>query len=68
MEGIGYDNQEYVKGLIATAVPVFDARGRMRAAVSVNAPAGRSGPEESQRHIVALRQASQALSSAYSES
>ena len=67
-EGIGYDNQEYVRGLIATAVPVVDARGRMRAAVSVNAPAGRSGPEEKLRHIDALREASQALSNAYSQS
>lgn len=67
-EGIGHDNQEFVKGLIATAVPVFDAKGRMRAAVSVNAPAGRSGPEEKLRYIDVLRQASEALSNAYSQS
>lgn len=64
---VSHDNQEFVKGLIATAVPVFDSRRRMRAALSVNAPAGRSGPEEISRHIDALRHASEILSKDYSK-
>lgn len=59
---IGYDNEEFVRGLIGTAVPVFDTAGRMRAAVSVNVPAGRAGPEERERHIKALKHAATILS------
>lgn len=66
-EGVGHDNQEFVKGLVAAAVPVFDTRRRIRAALSVNAPEGRRGPEAKQRHIDVLRQAADALSMMFSQ-
>lgn len=61
-EKVGCDNEEYVHGLIAIAVPVFDAKGRICSALSINAPAARYSIKEIQRHIETLRQAARALS------
>jgi IclR family acetate operon transcriptional repressor len=40
-EGVGIDNQEFLAGLVAVAVPVRDAAGRTVAAVAVHGPAAR---------------------------
>lgn len=65
-EGVGHDNQEFVKGLVAAAVPVLDSRRKIRAALSVNAPEGRRSVEAKRRHIDVLRRAATALSEMYS--
>lgn len=57
------DNQEFLPGLVAVAVPVVDDRGRVCAAISVNAPATRMSVESAAPHVQALRRASSALSS-----
>lgn len=58
---LGTDDEEYVHGLIAIAVPVFDLKGRLCSALSINAPAARYSIKEIQRHVETLRQASRAL-------
>ncbi|CAM5487844.1 Acetate operon repressor OS=Afipia felis OX=1035 GN=iclR_4 PE=4 SV=1 [Afipia felis] len=58
---LGTDNEEYVHGLIAIAVPVFDTKGRLCSALSINAPAARYNIKEIQQHVETLRQASRAL-------
>jgi len=59
---LGCDNQEFVEGLVAVAAPVFDGRGRMVAAVSINAPATRLRLDRKERYVDALRRAAGGLS------
>lgn len=60
---VSADNQEYIEGLTALAVPILDARGRMIAAVSVNGPSTRLRLEDRDRYVEALRRAAQELRS-----
>lgn len=55
------DNQEYIEGLVAIAVPVFDKRGKMIAAVSVNGPASRVCLDDQERYLLSLRRAAEDL-------
>lgn len=55
--GYSMDREEFVIGLIAVAVPVFDARGAIRAAVAVHAPTTYLAPSQAQGMLPALRQA-----------
>jgi len=52
---LGIDNEEYMAGLIAVAVPVRDRRGRVAAAIAVHAPAARMSLEAALGHEAALR-------------
>lgn len=55
------DNQEYIEGLVAIAVPVSDKKGKMIAAVSVNGPASRICLDERERYLLSLRRAAEDL-------
>lgn len=54
---LGIDNEEYMAGLIAIAVPVRDRRGRVVAAIAVHAPAARMSLEAALTHEEVLREA-----------
>lgn len=54
-EGVGIDNQEFLAGLVAVAVPVRDARGRTIAAVAVHGPAARFPLERAHECVPRLR-------------
>ena len=58
---LGIDNEEYMAGLIAVAVPVRDRRGRVVAAIAVHAPAARMSLQAAQGHEAALREAATAV-------
>lgn len=64
---IGTDNEEYLYGLVATAVPVFDGN-RMCAAVSINGPVGRVVAPARPDHVKALRRVSAELSAFFQRS
>lgn len=55
--GFARDREEFVGGLIAIAVPVRDAQGAVRAAVSVHAPTARMTMEQAEARIGRLRAA-----------
>lgn len=59
------DNQEFLPGLVAIAVPIFDSRRTMCAALSLNAPVGRMSIESSTRHVTVLQAAALSLSSLF---
>lgn len=44
--GMGIDNEEFVRGMIAVAVPVFGEQGRIVAAIACHAPTARLGLNE----------------------
>lgn len=58
---VSIDNQEYIDGLVAIAVPVLNRRGKMIAAVSVNGPASRICLKEQERYLIPLKHAAEQL-------
>ena len=61
-QGYSVDNEEFITGLVAVAVPVRDRGGEMRAAVAVHAPVARMSLESMLTHLPALRHAAQRMS------
>ncbi len=59
--GCSVDREEFVLGLIAVAVPVFDAHGRARAAVAVHAPSARMALDVALTKLGALRDAAERM-------
>ena len=55
--GVGIDNQEFLAGLVAVAVPVLDSTGRTLAAVAVHGPAARFPLERALEWVPRLRTA-----------
>ena len=60
--GFATDREEFVVGLVAIAVPVRDAQGVVRAAVSVHAPTARLSIDSAASQIELLRRASTRMS------
>ena len=55
--GYSEDRQEFIPGLVAIAVPVFDASNELRAAVAMHAPTSRVNSDEALAMLPALRKA-----------
>jgi len=60
--GCSVDREEFVLGLIAVAVPVFDAQGRVRAAVAVHAPSARMTLDVALTKLSELQEAARKMS------
>ncbi len=60
-EMVGTDDEEFLAGLSAIAVPVTDPRGQVCAAVAVHAPTARMNIAQARVHLPALRRAARAL-------
>jgi IclR family acetate operon transcriptional repressor len=60
-EMVGTDEEEFLAGLSAIAVPVLDRRGRICATVAVHAPTARMNIPQARAHLPALRRAAAAL-------
>ncbi len=65
--GVGTDNEEYLAGMVAIAVPVFDQDTNIYHTVAVHAPTIRISFQRLLRFLPALRRATSALSDLYSE-
>lgn len=59
--GIGIDNEEFVRGMIAVAVPVRDKQGTVVAAIACHAPAARVSLDEMLTGIPHLHEAATAI-------
>lgn len=64
-EGVGYDNEEFLTGMVAIAVPVFDKSNRVCFTVAVHAPTTRKRLDDLRQYIPSLRKAAAALASSY---
>lgn len=64
-EGVGYDNEEFLKGMVAVAVPVFDLSNRICFTVAVHAPTIRKQIDDLRHCIPSLRRAATALAHCY---
>ena len=60
--GYAVDNEEYINGMVALAVPVTDAAGRLYATVSFHAPAMRVSFDALLDHLSSLQEAGTRLS------
>ena len=65
--GIGIDNEEFVRGMSAVAVPVRDAQDRVMAAVACHAPTARLMLDDLLRAVPVLQGAAQSMSAVLAE-
>ena len=59
--GIGIDNEEFVRGMIAVAVPVRDREGKLVAAIACHAPSARVSLDELMGNVPQLRAAAERM-------
>lgn len=59
---VGIDDEEFVDGMVAVAVPINDNKGRMVAALAFHAPAVRMDITKARTYLPILRKAALALS------
>jgi DNA-binding IclR family transcriptional regulator len=64
-EGVGYDNEEFLSGMVAIAVPVFDKSNRVCFTVAAHAPTTRMHLDDLRQYIPSLRKAATALAASY---
>lgn len=66
-DGFGTDEEEFVEGMVAVAVPVLDGQGRLAATLATHAPAQRMSLETAKGHLPALREAAGKLANLLKE-
>lgn len=59
---VGVDDEEFVDGMVAVAVPINDSKGRMVAALAFHAPSVRMNLQKARTYLPILRKATEALS------
>jgi IclR family transcriptional regulator, acetate operon repressor len=59
--GVGTDNEEFMEGMSAAAVPVYDSRGRIFATVAVHGPVSRLPLSRAVSFVPALKRAARAI-------
>ena len=64
-QGIAFDHEEFIDGMIAIAVPVFDNKNRICFTVAVHAPTTRQTIESLSEYIPSLHHAADALAESY---
>lgn len=64
-EGVGFDNEELLTGMVAVSVPVFNLAKRICFTVAVHAPTNRKSLDDLREYVPALRRAAAALSASY---
>ncbi len=64
-EGIGIDNEEFMAGMVAVAVPVFNDSNDICFTVAVHAPTVRKPLEALRQYVPSLRQAAAAMAATY---
>ncbi len=60
--GYAVDDEEFMEGMVAVAVPITDTRDRLLATLSFHAPVQRMSLEKALRHLPRLRTAAEELS------
>lgn len=59
------DDQEFLAGVVALAVPIRNRRGEIRAALAVQAPAARMTAAEAERHLPRLREVAEQIARSF---
>lgn len=64
-QGFAIDDQEFLAGVVAIAVPIANRRGEIRAGLAVQAPEARMTAADAERHLPVLREAAARLSHSF---
>ena len=64
-QGFALDDQEFLAGVVALAVPIVNRRGEIRAGLAVQAPEARLSAAAARQHLPRLREAAARLSSIF---
>lgn len=59
--GVGIDNEEFIRGMVAVAVPVSDDAGHVLAALAVHAPTARASMDDLLKAVPQMKQAAARL-------
>ena len=59
--GYGWDNEEFITGMVAVSVPVRDSKGRFCAAIAVHGPTQRMSLSSARKRLPALRRAAERI-------
>jgi IclR family acetate operon transcriptional repressor len=65
-QGFAIDDQEFLAGVVAIAVPLLNRRGEIRAGLAVQAPEARMTAAAAKRHLPRLREAAERLAHMFS--
>ncbi|MFY7985894.1 MAG: IclR family transcriptional regulator domain-containing protein, partial [Burkholderiaceae bacterium] len=60
-QGFAVDDEEYIPGIIALAVPVRDGDGKVVASISAQAPTGRLRIEQAMEFLPQMKQAAESM-------
>jgi DNA-binding IclR family transcriptional regulator len=63
--GVGIDDEEFLLGMTAVAVPIFDATGKVCATIAVHAPTARMNLTKARSHVPAMRRAAAEVAAAF---
>lgn len=66
-QGYSVDEEEFVEGMVAIAVPILDARGSLTATLSFHAPTQRMSAEQALTHLDALKRTAMDLAETFGE-
>ena len=64
-DGIGVDNEEFMAGMVAIAVPVFNAANQICFTIAAHAPTVRKPLEALRQYVPSLRRAAAAMATSY---
>ena len=64
-DGVGVDNEEYLAGMVAMSVPVFNSANEVCFTVAVHAPTIRKPLEALRQYLPSLRKAAAAMAASY---
>ena len=62
---IGTDNEEFIPGMVAAAVPVTDESGKLLATLATHGPVVRMSFEQAMAHVPRLQQAAQEIAASF---
>lgn len=65
--GVSTDNEEFISGMIAVAMPIKDSVGRFIAGLAIHAPVVRLGLKDALGYVDVLRSAAQELGSEFAD-
>jgi IclR family transcriptional regulator, acetate operon repressor len=64
-EQVSFDREEYLLGVVCTAVPVIGRNGETLAAIAIQAPEARMNVSSARQHLPALRRAAEELAETF---